>query len=78
MENPSYFGAGAPVPTSIVTQNLSTIDAASLAPHVSWGTNPGQVTALDTTVPDPQLTATIFDVAGNSLADWTILRSELE
>src|SRR5262249_7094606 len=30
-----------------------TIDAASLQPHVSWGTNPGQVVSIDGAVPDP-------------------------
>ncbi len=29
------------------------MDAASLAPHVTWGTNPGQVVRLDQAVPDP-------------------------
>ena len=29
------------------------INAASLAPHVTWGTNPGQVVRLDGAVPDP-------------------------
>jgi 3-isopropylmalate/(R)-2-methylmalate dehydratase large subunit len=29
------------------------IDAASLRPHVSWGTNPGQVAPIDGAVPDP-------------------------
>jgi 3-isopropylmalate/(R)-2-methylmalate dehydratase large subunit len=29
------------------------IDATALTPHVSWGTNPGQVIALDASVPDP-------------------------
>jgi 3-isopropylmalate/(R)-2-methylmalate dehydratase large subunit len=29
------------------------IDAISLAPHVTWGTNPGQVVRLDEAVPDP-------------------------
>jgi 3-isopropylmalate/(R)-2-methylmalate dehydratase large subunit len=29
------------------------IDASSLAPHVTWGTNPGQVVRLDQAVPDP-------------------------
>jgi 3-isopropylmalate/(R)-2-methylmalate dehydratase large subunit len=28
-------------------------DAADIAPQVTWGTNPGQVTAVDTCVPDP-------------------------
>ena len=30
-----------------------TIDAAGLRPHVTWGTNPGQVVPLDDAVPDP-------------------------
>ncbi|HTW10635.1 MAG TPA: 3-isopropylmalate dehydratase large subunit [Acidimicrobiales bacterium] len=30
------------------------IDAASLAPHVTWGTNPAQVVRLDAAVPDPE------------------------
>jgi 3-isopropylmalate/(R)-2-methylmalate dehydratase large subunit len=29
------------------------LDATSLAPHVTWGTNPGQVVRLDASVPDP-------------------------
>jgi len=29
------------------------IDAASLKPHVSWGTNPGQVSPIDGRIPDP-------------------------
>ncbi len=29
------------------------IDGASLSPHVTWGTNPGQVVRLDQTIPDP-------------------------
>jgi len=29
------------------------VDATALVPHVSWGTNPSQVVALDGTVPDP-------------------------
>ncbi len=30
-----------------------TIDASALRPHVTWGTNPGQVAAIDGVVPDP-------------------------
>ena len=30
------------------------IDATLLAPHVTWGTNPGQVVRLDEAVPDPE------------------------
>jgi 3-isopropylmalate/(R)-2-methylmalate dehydratase large subunit len=29
------------------------IDASSLTPHVTWGTNPGQVAGIDGAVPDP-------------------------
>jgi 3-isopropylmalate/(R)-2-methylmalate dehydratase large subunit len=29
------------------------LDAADIAPHVSWGTNPGQVAPISGTVPDP-------------------------
>ncbi len=30
------------------------LDAAEIVPNVTWGTNPGQVVALDGTVPDPE------------------------
>ncbi|MEE3275317.1 MAG: 3-isopropylmalate dehydratase large subunit [Actinomycetota bacterium] len=30
-----------------------TLDGADIVPHVSWGTNPGQVTPLDGSIPDP-------------------------
>lgn len=30
-----------------------TLDAAAIAPQVTWGTNPGQVTSVNGTVPDP-------------------------
>lgn len=29
------------------------LDGNAIRPHVSWGTNPGQVTSIDSTVPDP-------------------------
>lgn len=29
------------------------LDGNAIRPHVSWGTNPGQVTSIDQTVPDP-------------------------
>jgi 3-isopropylmalate/(R)-2-methylmalate dehydratase large subunit len=38
-----------------------TLDAAALAPHVTWGTNPAQVVRLDGTVPDPDTAATAAD-----------------
>jgi 3-isopropylmalate/(R)-2-methylmalate dehydratase large subunit len=31
-----------------------TVDATGLRPHVSWGTNPGQVVPIDAVVPDPE------------------------
>jgi 3-isopropylmalate/(R)-2-methylmalate dehydratase large subunit len=31
------------------------LDAAKISPHVSWGTNPGQVAGIDDVVPDPRL-----------------------
>src|SRR4051812_45091272 len=31
-----------------------TLDAAALVPHVTWGTNPGQVLPIDASVPDPE------------------------
>jgi 3-isopropylmalate/(R)-2-methylmalate dehydratase large subunit len=34
-----------------------TIDATTLSPHVSWGTNPAQVVPIDATVPDPDALA---------------------
>jgi 3-isopropylmalate/(R)-2-methylmalate dehydratase large subunit len=42
-----------------------TIDAATLRPHVSWGTNPGQVVPIDGAVPDPDAFA---DAAGREAA----------
>ena len=30
-----------------------TIDASALTPHVTWGTNPGQVTSIDASIPSP-------------------------
>jgi 3-isopropylmalate/(R)-2-methylmalate dehydratase large subunit len=46
------------------------LDAAGLAPHVTWGTNPGQVVRLDGTVPSPDdhLDATERDTVARALA----------
>jgi 3-isopropylmalate/(R)-2-methylmalate dehydratase large subunit len=41
------------------------LDAASLRPHVSWGTNPGQVVSIDDSVPDPDAFA---DASGREAA----------
>ncbi|MDH3296320.1 MAG: 3-isopropylmalate dehydratase large subunit, partial [Acidimicrobiia bacterium] len=37
------------------------LDGASIGPQISWGTNPGQVMALDATIPDPDSFATDGD-----------------
>lgn len=29
------------------------LDGSTIAPHVSWGTNPGQVVSIDSAIPDP-------------------------
>jgi len=39
--------AGAPFDKEVA------LDAAQLLPHVTWGTNPGQVATIDSVVPDP-------------------------
>jgi 3-isopropylmalate/(R)-2-methylmalate dehydratase large subunit len=46
------------------------LDATKLAPFVSWGTNPGQVVAIDGEVPDPDvlLEASDREAAGRALA----------
>ena len=42
-----------------------TLDGAAIVPHVSWGTNPGQVAPIDAAVPDPDAFA---DPAGRESA----------
>ena len=46
------------------------LDAAALVPHVTWGTNPGQVVRLDGTVPSPDAydDASARDAAKRALA----------
>ena len=43
---------------------LVEIDAASLVPNVTWGTNPGMVVPVTGSVPDPRSFATAADQAG--------------
>ncbi len=45
------------------------IDGSTIAPQVSWGTNPGQVIAIDTPIPDPNgfETASERDAAARAL-----------
>ena len=44
-----------------VSTRKSSLEAASLAPYVTWGTNPAQVTRIDGTVPDPSSFANAHD-----------------
>src|SRR6476469_6969232 len=48
------------------------LDAAQLAPFVTWGTNPGQGLPLSASVPDPESFADESDrvAAANALATW--------
>src|SRR4029077_13163173 len=43
-----------------------TLDAAEILPHVSWGTNPGQVATIDDRVPTP---AALADPASRAAAE---------
>jgi 3-isopropylmalate/(R)-2-methylmalate dehydratase large subunit len=51
-----------------------TIDAASLRPHVSWGTNPGQTVTIDDVVPDPDDEAAERALAYMDLRPGTAIR----
>ena len=51
------------------------LDAATLAPYVTWGTNPAQVTRIDGSVPDP---AAIGDDAEQEAADRALEYMGLE
>ena len=42
-----------PTDDGAVFDKVVTIDASTLVPNVTWGTNPGQVTRVDAVVPDP-------------------------
>jgi len=42
-----------PTDAGAVYDKTLTLDAAKLAPHVTWGTNPGMVAPVDGRVPDP-------------------------
>src|SRR5262249_20207125 len=42
------------------------LDAAEILPHVSWGTNPGQVSSIDARVPSPD---SFGDAAARSAAE---------
>ena len=45
------------------------LDGADIVPHVSWGTNPGQVVRMDSTIPDPGS----FDEPSQREAAWRAL-----
>ncbi len=42
-----------PTDTGAVFDRTVSIDAASISPRVTWGTNPAQVVSIDASVPDP-------------------------
>ena len=46
-------GGPCPPTTGRPSTRRSTLDAATLVPHVTWGTNPAQVAPIDGAVPDP-------------------------
>ena len=50
---PSPTGARCVTDDGAVFDKEVVIDAATLRPHVTWGTNPGQVTTIDGSVPSP-------------------------
>ena len=50
------------------------IDAASLQPHVSWGTNPSQVVTIDGSVPEPSTEADERALAYMGLRAGTAIR----
>ena len=50
------------------------IDAATLRPHVSWGTNPSQVVTIDGSVPEPATEADERALAYMGLSAGTVVR----
>ena len=51
------------------------LDGSKIAPHVSWGTNPGQVVSIDDRVPDP---AAIADPAARGTAERALAYMNLK
>ncbi|WP_298442972.1 3-isopropylmalate dehydratase large subunit [uncultured Ferrimonas sp.] len=51
------------------------LDASSIAPQISWGTNPGQVVAVDQPLPDP---AKISDLISQSAATKALTYMDLQ
>jgi 3-isopropylmalate/(R)-2-methylmalate dehydratase large subunit len=51
------------------------LDASRIAPHVTWGTNPGQVVDIDGAVPDP---AEIADSGARTAAERAIAYMDLQ
>ena len=58
-----------------VFDTIVTIDAASLEPHLTWGTNPGQVTSITGAVPDP---SSFSDPADRESAERALVYMDLE
>ena len=52
-----------PTDEGAVFDRLVTIDAGSLEPQITWGTNPGMVVSVTSTVPDPKRLASAADAA---------------
>ena len=50
---PSTTGARLATDDGATFDKEVVLDAAEIRPHVSWGTNPGQVAPIDGAVPDP-------------------------
>jgi 3-isopropylmalate/(R)-2-methylmalate dehydratase large subunit len=53
---------------------MVTIDAATLRPHVSWGTNPGQTVTIDDSVPEPASDAAVRALEYMDLRPGTPIR----
>ena len=58
-----------------IYDTIVTIDAASLEPHMTWGTNPGQVISITGAVPDP---SSFPDPADRESAERALVYMDLE
>jgi 3-isopropylmalate/(R)-2-methylmalate dehydratase large subunit len=63
-----------PTDADAVFDREVTLDAARLAPYVTWGTNPAQAAPLDAAVPDP---ASLPDPAARSAAERALTYMDL-
>ena len=67
----SMIGARCPRTTARNSIDEVVLDGAAIRPHVSWGTNPGQVVSIDGRVPDP---ASIADPGQREMPPQRALR----